>query len=456
MKNAKVLIVGTDLNLTQQIQTCLLAGKFTSQNISCYSGEKSADHNMQLHPEFILAAMPESRAEKDQVQTQLTHQFPHSSIIWIIKESQLKSFSLAALESEHYVIAGSLLEYDLNRTIRYACRTDKRRIQTDKNDGKEVRAEHHLEKKINQLETVINSVTNGFFTINANWEITKVNRECERITRHTRSQLMGRRLWDLFPHVKELKCYNEYLRAMEDQVSVHFEEYDPEYETWVSVNIHPVEEGLAVYLTDITAQKKMQEDIFVSEQNLLAIINNTDDIIWSINKKGEIITANQSFRKRLSAITGKPYSSDLTMSLDAAVLETWKQFFERAFSGESYKVTMDQVRDGEQFFEEINFNPIRSKSGEVIGISCFSRDITDIQLHLQKIEEQNLRLKQIAWTQSHEVRKPLANILGLIELLQFHPSTQDRRQLISHIETAAVELDTIVNKISAFTCGKTG
>ena len=452
MKNAKVLIVGTDLNLTQQIQTCLLAGKFTIQNISYCSGENTGSYLMQIHPDFILAAMPERSGEKNRVQTQLKHQFPDSSIIWIIKESQLKCFSLTALESENYVITGSLLEYDLNRTLRYAFNTRK----PAREKVMQLPVEHHLEKKIDQLETVINSVTNGFFTINTNWEITKVNKECERITQHTRSELMGKRLWDLFPHAKEMNCYNEYLRAMRDQVSVQFEEYDPEYATWVSVNIHPVEEGLAVYLTDITAQKKMQEDIFVSEQNLLAIINNTDDIIWSMNKKGEIITANQSFRKRLSAITGKPYSSDLTMSLDTAVLETWKQYFGRAFSGECFKITMDQVRDGEQFFEEISFNPIRSKEGEVIGISCFSRDITDVQLHLQKIEEQNHRLKQIAWTQSHEVRKPLANILGLIELLQFHPSTQDRKQLISHIETAAVELDTIVNKISAFTCGKTG
>lgn len=456
MKNAKVLIVGTDLNLTQQIKTCLLAGNFTEKNISYCSARGTLSDAAKTCPDLVLASIPVNTVEKSEFHVQLSALFPCASIMWILQESQLSNFSTTALQAENYVITGPLLHYEISRAVQYASGTRKRFFAPAGTGITDVEDEQQLERKINQLEGVINSVSNGFFTLNSNWEFTRVNKECERITRHSRSQLIGRSVWELFPYVKELQCYKQYLLAMEDQVSVHFEEYDPNYDTWLSVNVHPAEDGLAVYLTDITAQKKMQEDIIASEQNLLAIINNTDDIIWSINNKGEIITANQSFRKRLSTITGKPYTSDLKMQLSAAMLETWKHFFERAFAGESYKITLDETRDGQRVFEEVSFNPIRNKHNEVIGISCFSRDITDTQLHLRKIEEQNHRLKQIAWTQSHEVRKPLANILGLIELLQFHPSTQDRKQLISHIETAALELDSIVNKISAFTCSKTG
>jgi len=62
-------------------------------------------------------------------------------------------------------------------------------------------------------------------------------------------------------------------------------------------------------------------------------------------------------------------------------------------------------------------------------------------------EEQNLRLREISWMQSHVVRAPLARILGLAELLITDESDQSRAELITHLKDSAIELDRIIYEI---------
>jgi uncharacterized membrane protein YkgB len=45
-----------------------------------------------------------------------------------------------------------------------------------------------------------------------------------------------------------------------------------------------------------------------------------------------------------------------------------------------------------------------------------SNDISETLKHINTIEVQNAKLKNIAWTQSHVVR-PLSRILGIIDLI---------------------------------------
>ncbi len=102
----------------------------------------------------------------------------------------------------------------------------------------------------------------------------------------------------------------------------------------------------------------------------------------------------------------------------------------------SYKYILDRsylVTDNEG-------NPIR-----IIGAM---QDITEVQNYIKTIEEHNDRLKDIAWTQSHIVRAPLARIMGLIDLFKNYPNIDEQAELLDHIITSANELDGIIRKIS--------
>lgn len=65
------------------------------------------------------------------------------------------------------------------------------------------------------------------------------------------------------------------------------------------------------------------------------------------------------------------------------------------------------------------------------------------------LEVQNKTLRDIAWTQSHVVRAPLARLMGVVALMELEkPSDADLDELLGIILTSAHELDAIITDIS--------
>lgn len=76
-------------------------------------------------------------------------------------------------------------------------------------------------------------------------------------------------------------------------------------------------------------------------------------------------------------------------------------------------------------------------------------DISDRNKYLREVERQNEILKEIAWTQSHVVRAPLARIMSLIELIDTeHASIYSEPLLLQSLKTSANELDELVHQIT--------
>ncbi len=81
------------------------------------------------------------------------------------------------------------------------------------------------------------------------------------------------------------------------------------------------------------------------------------------------------------------------------------------------------------------------------GFTAYIKDVTERHTYVQKIEEQNKVLKDIAWTQSHIVRAPLARLLGGIDLLSYETDKEKAERLMVIIKDSAQELDDIVKEI---------
>lgn len=121
-----------------------------------------------------------------------------------------------------------------------------------------VKAENALKEKNEEIADILESITDGFYAMNENWEITYINKEAERILNCKRADLLGKSLWEFFPRSKEGRFYQEYKRALKEKISVHFEECYAPLGVWGSMHVYPKKDGLAVYFVDITEQKKNQ------------------------------------------------------------------------------------------------------------------------------------------------------------------------------------------------------
>lgn len=91
---------------------------------------------------------------------------------------------------------------------------------------------------------------------------------------------------------------------------------------------------------------------------------------------------------------------------------------------------------------------IRDKNGKAIREIAAMIDITETLEKLHKIETQNKILKEISWMQSHAVRAPLSNIMGLVSLLKdnINSGIKDDK-IIDYILDSADKLDVVVKDI---------
>ncbi len=317
------------------------------------------------------------------------------------------------------------------------------------NVDEKMRAEQIVSEKSAELEIMLDSITDGFYALNSRWEVTFINKAAEQALLCIREEIIGKNLWDFFPNSREGRFYAEYERAMNERISVHFEELYAPLGVWGSMNVYPTKDGIAVYFVDITEQKKIQEKIYNDGQNLRAIINNTRDLIWSVDRQSQIITGNQAFWDRVKELTGKGEGEVTNADFVQERLKMFFESYERAFTGKAFYLVRQREVNGKQVYEELRFNPIRDVNDAVIGVSCMLRDITESQQHLLRIEEQNKCLREIAWIQSHRVRAPLASILGLVQLCDLNDTPN--AELIPLLKKSAEDLDKVIMDITALT-----
>lgn len=104
----------------------------------------------------------------------------------------------------------------------------------------------------------------------------------------------------------------------------------------------------------------------------------------------------------------------------------------KPFSGE----IINYRKDGSTFWLRLMVSPVFTDG-------CLSNFVT-VQTDITAIKEQYIQLKDIAFTASHGLRKPLANILGLVDLI--HVNGNDL-ETIENLRISAEALDQEVSRI---------
>jgi PAS domain S-box-containing protein len=110
-------------------------------------------------------------------------------------------------------------------------------------------------------------------------------------------------------------------------------------------------------------------------------------------------------------------------------------------------------KDGTDVYAHITSHLKLSNNEQHVMI--MAKDITkrlETETQLQQVNEelkkQNELLREISWSQSHNVRRPLASILGLLNVLRMSNNEQEKELCINYIEISAAELDIMVYEIN--------
>ncbi|MEM8533541.1 MAG: ATP-binding protein [Chloroflexota bacterium] len=161
---------------------------------------------------------------------------------------------------------------------------------------REQQAHIATEEALQQVASILESITDGFFAVDREWCITYVNREAEQQLQCALQELVGKCLWDTFPGLIAPPFEIHYHQAMNSQESVTFEEYDHYFDRWFDVRVYPSTTGVSVYFCDVTERKQTEALLRQREQEFVALAENAPDVITRFDQSLRYIYANAEIR----------------------------------------------------------------------------------------------------------------------------------------------------------------
>ncbi len=162
------------------------------------------------------------------------------------------------------------------------------------------------------LASMLESISDGLITLDHQWRYTFVNHRAEQMLGHSRKDMLGAVIWDIFPDLSGTETEDKLLRAMTSRELQTLEEtYFEPLDTWFDVSIHPWQNGLAAYFRDVSARQIMLEKLREQGDHLLnsrdelatmlesrrALINALPAHIALLDTSGTIIDVNEQWRR---------------------------------------------------------------------------------------------------------------------------------------------------------------
>ena len=204
---------------------------------------------------------------------------------------------------------------------------------------------------------------------------------------------------------------------------------------------------------NITDRKNFERELIESNERFKLATKATSDVIWDWDlvsdafKWGANVEAvfgfkatphddSHSWKNRVHPEDLDRILGELNQSLENG-LEFWQSEY-RFYCDNGF---LSYIRDQGTI--------IRDAEGKAVRMIGAMQDITQEREYLEAIQNQNARLKQIAWMQSHEVRAPLSRLLGVIENMEsFEQSGMSRNEIKEIVNQSAIELENIIKNIT--------
>ena len=135
---------------------------------------------------------------------------------------------------------------------------------------------------------------------------------------------------------------------------------------------------VVAFFRDVTESKKAEEALMQSEEKYRALVENIDDIVFTIDVNGITTYVSPSAEKltgfKLDELVGKPFLNFFKPTEE----ERARSNFARMLNGEAVRGVEAAIsgRDGTLVYYEANMCPVYS-NGNIVGIQGIARDVTE-------------------------------------------------------------------------------
>ncbi|MDA0815600.1 MAG: PAS domain-containing protein [Chloroflexi bacterium] len=143
-----------------------------------------------------------------------------------------------------------------------------------------LKAGHRAPEVADELTSTLNSMSEGFCTLDDKWRITFVNPAAESLLRRDRDDLIGRIIWRIFPEVRGTTAYDAFTEAVRTGERQTFDLFLDPLNSWFEAAAYPSSGRLAVHFRDVTLARQAEAAIRLNEERFRAIARATSDVVW--------------------------------------------------------------------------------------------------------------------------------------------------------------------------------
>jgi PAS domain S-box-containing protein len=257
------------------------------------------------------------------------------------------------------------------------------------------RVEALLRAERDRSRGILDSMGEGFVLVGPDFQVLDINDAALRIENRSRGEIVGKSFWEAWPGSEEAEVGRLCKRVMTERHPerlVHEYAWPEGHKAWLELRVYPSQDGLALFMRDVTQQRKAEE----ANAHLAALVAASGDAIMSFAPDGTILSWNAAAEQVFGHSVGEAIGHSVSILVPEDHAHEPGQFFARVRAGELVKFeSVRRRKDGSVFDAALSLSPMRNSDGEVIGVSAIARDMTERDQRERSLRESQRRLNAV-------------------------------------------------------------